>query len=406
MPGPMSLVNVPRHAVRSAVLALAMIGLAGCETGMFDLALEPPQNDSLGELRELALAGDAGAQTALGQRYEHGIGIPADRDAAFAWYERAASQGDPLGQYLLGQMYEDDMHGAPDHIAAAAHYMRAAGKGLPSAQAALGRLYEYGYGVPQSYDQAARWYALAAIQWDAGARYPLGAVYATGTDIHFDAKEALKWYERAAALGVAEAQFDLGRAFELGKGVGQDPSAAQGWYREAAEQGHERAAEALARLYGLAPEATPAVGRSVGERPPVLDPPAMTAREPDLPAIDPPRSSTEPLRLSPPAPPKASPPEPEPMPSTIVAAAEGDFMVHLASYRKIADADAGWGALMVDHSDLLGDLEIQINRVNIPDKGVFYRLQAGPLVSMTAATQLCRQLEARETYCNPVGSDQ
>ena len=57
---------------------------------------------------ELAEAGDAAAQTELGERYEEGGGgVVRDYEAAVALYRRAAEQGDARGQGKRGAMYSN-----------------------------------------------------------------------------------------------------------------------------------------------------------------------------------------------------------------------------------------------------------------------------------------------------------
>jgi TPR repeat protein len=363
-------VFIERHGAPLRFASLgASLALAGCGA-LFDDSYD----STTAEVSELAEQGDAAAQAALGQRLEAGLGTPRDVDQAEAWYRESAMQGDPLGQFLLAQLYESGDLGAPDHARAAQWYMRAAAQSHPEAQAALARLYETGQGVPQSYRQAADWYLLAAAQWDAGQRYPLGAVYATGRSKETSQAEAVKWYRRAAQLGVAEAQFDLGRALELGHGVAQDHDSARGWYREAAAQGHDRAAEALARLGSLDPDTIPPTAAR-RENPPELLPPIEAAD-----------GGAAPLAIV--------------SAESAPASQAGPVMVHLASYRYVENAETGWTELLGKHGDLLGDLGPMINRVEIPGKGTFYRLKAGPVDSLDAAKRLCAGLKARNTYCD------
>ena len=44
-------------------------------------------------MRELAEAGDAEAQTELGERYEDGCDVVRDNAVAVSWFRRAAEQG-------------------------------------------------------------------------------------------------------------------------------------------------------------------------------------------------------------------------------------------------------------------------------------------------------------------------
>ena len=70
--------------------------------------------------------------------------------------------------------------------------------------------------------------------------------------------------------------------------------------------------------------------------------------------------------------------------------------------REAGEADDGWGDLITEHGDLVEGLEVSINRVDVPDEGTFYRLQAGELADLTAANALCDLLGARGAYCEPV----
>lgn len=75
--------------------------------------------------------------------------------------------------------------------------------------------------------------------------------------------------------------------------------------------------------------------------------------------------------------------------------------VHLASYRREADAQKGWAELQRKFGQL-STLSPHIERVNLGgSKGVFFRLKAGPLPSNGAAQDLCRQLKAKRQYCEP-----
>lgn len=75
-------------------------GLDGYNRGDFAAALR--------EWRPLAEGGSAQAQTALGEMYFSGRGVPKDRAEAATWLRKAAKQGHVSAQYALAQMY---MHG-------------------------------------------------------------------------------------------------------------------------------------------------------------------------------------------------------------------------------------------------------------------------------------------------------
>ena len=124
----------------------------------------------VGRLREMAEQGDAGAQTELGERYEHGRGVRQDEPEAVRWYRRAAAQGYADGQYNLGIMYR------------------------------------YGLGVQQDEAEAVGWYRRAAEQGHARGQYNLGVMYRRGLGVQQNEAEAIRWYRRAAEQGHRAAQ--------------------------------------------------------------------------------------------------------------------------------------------------------------------------------------------------------
>ena len=58
-------------------------------------------------VRQAAAAGDAGAQTTLGQMYYHGIGAPQSNRQAATWLQKAAMQGHAPAQLDLGILFRD-----------------------------------------------------------------------------------------------------------------------------------------------------------------------------------------------------------------------------------------------------------------------------------------------------------
>ena len=86
------------------------------------------------ELTKRALAGDANAQQALGDRYRLGIGVKQNGAQAIRFYKMAAEQGVPEAQFALAEIYRYPEAGTPDYTEAARWYRRAADEGLPEAQ--------------------------------------------------------------------------------------------------------------------------------------------------------------------------------------------------------------------------------------------------------------------------------
>ena len=76
-----------------------------------------------------------------------------------------------------------------------------------------------------------------------------------------------------------------------------------------------------------------------------------------------------------------------------------DTQIHLASYRSEKAARKGWSDLKGRHKDLRGALASHVNKIDLgPEKGIYYRLTAGPLGTSEAQT-LCQQLLSRKHFC-------
>ena len=80
-----------------------MLGLAD-RTRIIDLFESLMKGDVAAALEWYGKAAEQGmpeAQTALGDAYASGTGVPADTEAAAGWYEKAAAQGHPPAQAKL-----------------------------------------------------------------------------------------------------------------------------------------------------------------------------------------------------------------------------------------------------------------------------------------------------------------
>jgi hypothetical protein len=73
--------------------------------------------------------------------------------------------------------------------------------------------------------------------------------------------------------------------------------------------------------------------------------------------------------------------------------------VHIASYRSEDAANKGWAQLRRAYPQQLGNLQPEVARVNLgAQKGIFYRLLAGP-VAQADADRICRELKAKRQFC-------
>jgi hypothetical protein len=58
-----------------------------------------------------------------------------------------------------------------------------------------------------------------------------------------------------------------------------------------------------------------------------------------------------------------------------------------------------WERIKRKNSDLLGSLSATPVRADLGDKGVYYRIQTGPLADSAAAERICGELKQRSIGC-------
>lgn len=134
------------------------------------------------------------------------------------------------------------------------------------------------------------------------------------------------------------------------------------------------------------------------EHPPVLEQkPVSAAAEPKRAVV----AQDAPAKLVAPPPPKkiaeAKPAEAKPA-EPKAAPMSGDYVVQLGAVRSADAADKEWSRILHANNDLLSALSPDVVKVDLPDKGTFWRVRAGSL-SDAAARHLCQQLSARNQGC-------
>ena len=82
-----------------------------------------------------------------------------------------------------------------------------------------------------------------------------------------------------------------------------------------------------------------------------------------------------------------------------IAAAGGSFRVQIAATRDEATARSEFERLKKAHADLLGELSATVVKADLGDKGVFYRVQAGPVADHDKAEKLCTELKKFSIAC-------
>ncbi|HSR55200.1 MAG TPA: SPOR domain-containing protein [Alphaproteobacteria bacterium] len=84
---------------------------------------------------------------------------------------------------------------------------------------------------------------------------------------------------------------------------------------------------------------------------------------------------------------------------TASAADRGVFRVQLSSVKTKARAAEEASRLTDLYKPVLGSLKVEPVRADLGDRGIFYRLRAGPLADRDAAASICRKLSARNQGC-------
>lgn len=139
--------------------------------------------------------------------------------------------------------------------------------------------------------------------------------------------------------------------------------------------------DAKAASAALATQATPAPGQ-VGATPPPAAAPA--APQPTITQV-----------------PAAQPTESGPSIANLIeglSGPTGGWRVQVASVKNEDVAKSTWARLQSAHGDALANLRMQAVRVDLGDKGVWYRVQAGPLDEKQAQS-VCSSMKSRKADC-------
>jgi hypothetical protein len=119
-----------------------------------------------------------------------------------------------------------------------------------------------------------------------------------------------------------------------------------------------------------------------------------------------------PIPVAPPAPSQAVPPSqapaaqaPRPAPTQQAAVApptttapipSGAARIQLGAVRSADAAQKEWARLQTANRDILGGLTMNVVTANLGERGIYYRIQAGPAAD---AADLCNKLKARNVGC-------
>jgi len=125
---------------------------------------------------------------------------------------------------------------------------------------------------------------------------------------------------------------------------------------------------------------------------------AVVQQAPQVPkAVTPPPAPPVPKLSVAPAPAPVAPAAPAAVKTT--APAGQGYMVQLSAVRTEQAAMNEWARLAVKHPDVLGALYPVIQRADLGDKGIFYRVRGGWLATRAEAKAVCNELKKRNVGC-------
>lgn len=142
----------------------------------------------------------------------------------------------------------------------------------------------------------------------------------------------------------------------------------------------------------------------VGESAAVPIPAAPAAVVPAAPVSIPPAPVAEvsppPVAPQPPAAQQAPVIAPAPTtPPPSVQSAKSGWLIQLSAVRTRESAEAEWARLSKANSDVLGGLEVVIQRADLGSRGIFFRVRGGYFADKAAAQAHCAELAKRKVGC-------
>lgn len=122
---------------------------------------------------------------------------------------------------------------------------------------------------------------------------------------------------------------------------------------------------------------------------PVQPPAAPTAVAP---------ASQAPTAIPGPAPAASATPKPQTTPVPSPSGAAG-YRLQLGAVKTPEIAKAEWERIKRQYGDLVGSLGVSVDRADLGNHGVFYRVHVGPIADAVQAERLCAQLRQRGQGC-------
>ncbi len=86
-------------------------------------------------------------------------------------------------------------------------------------------------------------------------------------------------------------------------------------------------------------------------------------------------------------------------PPAVQPSVDGRFVIQIAAFRDQVQAAAGFARLRTAHPDLMAGLTPDVERADLGERGIYYRLRVGAFESKDAAAALCTRLKGRGQDC-------
>ena len=136
-------------------------------------------------------------------------------------------------------------------------------------------------------------------------------------------------------------------------------------------------------------------------RPATTSNPIPPAAPPTV-AAAPPAPAATPAPQTPTATPQAAPTvsaPPKPQTATVPPAGAGGYRLQLAAVKTPELAKSEIDRIKRQDGDLVGSLTLSVERADLGDRGVYYRIHAGPIADAAQAERVCAQLRQRGQGC-------
>ena len=75
------------------------------------------------------------------------------------------------------------------------------------------------------------------------------------------------------------------------------------------------------------------------------------------------------------------------------------FKIQLSAVGTDAAARTEWDKLKKTHPGVLGRLSLNVEKADLGQKGIYFRIQAGPFADRTAADAACQELTKQKQSC-------